>query len=131
MIEFTYEFVKMKSTCCIQGILYSLSLKSSIPLLPLKAVSHILISLLSELVKAYPQKSYFHVLFKQATGKNMLEYQTAIRLEKSKEYLIEGTYSIGEISVLVEYEDIHYFSKIFKKVEGLSLKKYVETIRNS
>ena len=75
--------------------------------------------------------SYFRVLCKQATGKTPTELLTSIRMEKSKSLLIEGEYSISEISVMVGYPNIHHFSKLFKKMEGLSPKNYRESIPSS
>lgn len=49
-------------------------------------------------------------------------------MEKAKSLLIEGEYSISEISAMVGYPDIYYFSKLFKKVEGLSPENYRASI---
>ncbi|WP_219834588.1 AraC family transcriptional regulator [Paenibacillus sp. R14(2021)] len=72
--------------------------------------------------------NYFRKLFKDATGKTPLELLTSIRLEKAKLLIQEGRHSISKISAMVGYPDIHYFSKLFKKVEGISPKYYAETI---
>lgn len=73
--------------------------------------------------------NHFRALFRVATGKTTLEFLTNIRTEKAKEYLESGNYTFLEICQLIGYEDIHYFSRLFKKREGLSPKNYVESLR--
>lgn len=68
--------------------------------------------------------SYFRTLFKGATGRTPLEYLTAVRMERAKALLMEGDYLIHDISARVGYTDIHYFSNLFKKIEGLSPRNY-------
>ncbi|OCT15252.1 hypothetical protein A8709_14230 [Paenibacillus pectinilyticus] len=72
--------------------------------------------------------NYFRKLFKEATGKTPLELLISIRLEKAKMLMQEGKYNISTISAMVGYPDIHYFSKLFKKVEGISPKYYMDSI---
>lgn len=72
--------------------------------------------------------NHFRALFKAATGKTILEFLTEIRMEKAKEYLLTGGYSLLEICRMIGYEDIHYFSRLFKKREGLSPKHYVNSL---
>lgn len=63
---------------------------------------------------------YFSKMFKEYTGKNYVDYITDLRIEVAKEKLIEGIISIKEICYEVGYNDPNYFSRVFKKVEGLS-----------
>jgi AraC-like DNA-binding protein len=72
--------------------------------------------------------NYFRTLFKEATGKAPLEYVIQIRMDKAKELLTTSNYSVGEISVMVGYDNIHHFSKLFKKIEGISPKHYLESL---
>lgn len=70
----------------------------------------------SQLVDVSPY--YFSKLFKQTTGENFIEYLTAYRMEKAKEFLSNKRYSIKEVCGLCGYNDPNYFSRIFKKYEG-------------
>ncbi|WP_162463353.1 AraC family transcriptional regulator [Paenibacillus psychroresistens] len=72
--------------------------------------------------------NYFRTLFKQATGKSTVEYLTSIRLEKAKALMQAGNLTIKAISEAVGYNDLQYFSKTFKKFEGLSPKGYVHSL---
>ncbi|BBH22113.1 AraC family transcriptional regulator [Paenibacillus baekrokdamisoli] len=75
--------------------------------------------------------NYFRTLFKQATGKTPLEYLTMLRIDRAKLLMVEGKYTINEISGMVGYQDRHHFSKVFKKAEGLPPRKYLISLPNS
>ncbi|MEE1305756.1 MAG: AraC family transcriptional regulator [Agathobacter sp.] len=70
----------------------------------------------SQLVDVSPY--YFSKLFKQTTGETFIEYLTAFRMEKAKEFLSNKKYSIKEVCGMCGYNDPNYFSRIFKKYEG-------------
>ena len=59
-------------------------------------------------------------LFKKETGKNFLEYVTELRIQNAKNYLIQTNYDIAEVASAVGYNDLKYFSKLFKKTTGLN-----------
>lgn len=67
---------------------------------------------------------YFSKIFKEYTGKNYVDYITDLRIEIAKQKLREGVVSIKEICYEVGYNDPNYFSRVFKKVEGLSPTEY-------
>ncbi len=67
---------------------------------------------------------YFSQLFKRETGHNFTQYLIGHRIEKAKELLHDGNNRVSEISFRVGYEDSNYFSRIFKKVTGLSPYEY-------
>ncbi|MCR4999235.1 MAG: response regulator [Lachnospiraceae bacterium] len=67
---------------------------------------------------------YFSKLFKQEVGENFIEYLTQTRIAKAKEYLVNPKYSIKEICGLCGYSDPNYFSRIFRKYEGISPSEY-------
>ena len=47
------------------------------------------------------------------------------------ELLREGGLSIAEIAEQCGYEDLHYFSRLFKKLEGLPPRAYGNSLRGS
>lgn len=71
---------------------------------------------------------YFSKLFKQETGKNFIEYLTQIRLRNARELLQNSQYSIKEICAQSGYSDPNYFSRIFKKYEGMTPSEYRERL---
>ncbi|MGN0740178.1 MAG: response regulator [Treponema sp.] len=62
---------------------------------------------------------YFSALYKKEMGLNFLEALTEIRIEKAKELLSRTNDTIAEIAGNVGYNDIKYFSKVFRKVMGI------------
>ena len=49
-----------------------------------------------------------------------VKYCNKLRLEKARVLIETGTYKISEVSSMVGFDDIHYFSKIYKKHFGKS-----------
>lgn len=68
--------------------------------------------------------SYFSSIFSKEMGKTFVEYLTEIRIEKAKELLVCTSMKTSEVGYEVGYKDPHYFSYIFKKVQGCSPKDY-------
>ena len=70
--------------------------------------------------------SYKHIerIFKEATGKTLLEYHTAIRINEAARMIRETSYSIKYISLYMGYNDPYYFSNVFRKINGVSPKAY-------
>ena len=72
---------------------------------------------------------YFSKLFKQETGGNFIEYLTEIRLRNARELLKDSGLSIKEICAESGYSDPNYFSRIFKKYEGVTPSEFRERLR--
>lgn len=68
---------------------------------------------------------YFSTLFKQAMGKNFVEWLSEHRIQKAMEYLDEPGAVIKEVCFKVGYNDPNYFSRIFKKISGITPKEYM------
>lgn len=64
--------------------------------------------------------TYFSVVFKKETGFNFSEYLKKIRIENAKTFLLDTESSVEDISYEVGYRDIKYFSKLFKKLTGIT-----------
>lgn len=76
----------------------------------------------SEAVSISPQ--YFSKIFKADLGVNFIDYLTKVRMEKAKELLKTNNLSVKEISFEIGYNDPNYFSRLFKKVVGVSPTEY-------
>lgn len=63
---------------------------------------------------------YFSRTFKEIVGYNFSDYVNMMRIKAAKEFLKNNSMSIKEVCYLVGYSDPNYFSKVFKKYEGLS-----------
>lgn len=69
-------------------------------------------------------KYYISRLFKQHMGVTIIDYLIKVRLDKAKELLGKGDYSIKQISFMIGYSDPNYFTWSFKKYLGVSPIKY-------
>jgi two-component system response regulator YesN len=63
---------------------------------------------------------YFSRTFKEVTGINYSEYVNKCRIDIAKELLSTGEMNVKEVCYKVGYNDPNYFSKVFKKYEGIS-----------
>lgn len=68
--------------------------------------------------------NYISVIFRQWTGENISTYLTRLRMEHSRHLLKDPAASIQEVAKHVGYVDPHYFTKVFKKNEGLTPSQY-------
>lgn len=71
--------------------------------------------------------SYFSKVFKQEMGCNFTTYLNRIRIEKSKKLLLENGVKLVDIANMMGFEDQSYFSKVFKKLTGVSPGKFKES----
>lgn len=68
----------------------------------------------------YISSSYLMHLFKEKLGKTFNECLTEYRITTAKELLTLNRYKIYEVSNMVGYKDVKYFSQIFKKTTGIT-----------
>ncbi|MNI12601.1 HTH-type transcriptional regulator YesS [compost metagenome] len=72
----------------------------------------------------YLSQTYVSLLFKQETGETIYEYLMKVRIAKAKELLVDPRIKFYEVCELVGYTDPSYFSKLFKKMTGLTPSAY-------
>ena len=82
------------------------------------------ISLKTIAEKLHTNSSYLSMLFKQETRVTVTDYISQIRIEKSCELLSETTLSFSDIAARTGFEDQSYFSKVFKKIHGVTPTEY-------
>ncbi len=66
----------------------------------------------------YMNPFYISQLFRKKTGETFMNYITGVRIQKAKELLLTTDRNIYEIAAAVGYENIRYFSDLFRKIEG-------------
>ena len=69
-------------------------------------------------------EAYFCKLFKQCFGKNFTSYLTEYRVDAAKKLLEDPMVNIKEIGRTVGYGDSNYFTKVFRRVTGISPTEY-------
>lgn len=62
--------------------------------------------------------------FREYIGQPPLDYQIGLRIRKARELLLERKYNVSEVGRTVGFEDVNYFSRIFKKRVGVSPQTY-------
>lgn len=73
---------------------------------------------LAEMANLSP--SHFAALFKSATGMGVIEYLTRLRSARARELLLTTRLSVQDIAEAVGYTDPYYFSRQFRRVNGVS-----------
>jgi AraC-like DNA-binding protein/ligand-binding sensor protein len=80
---------------------------------------------LSQVAKAVNTSTfYFCKMFKKATGINFTDYLSRVRIEKSKNLLLNPNLRISEIAFEVGFQSLTHFNRVFKKVLGQSPTEY-------
>ncbi|MGF9710547.1 AraC family transcriptional regulator [Paenibacillus naphthalenovorans] len=63
---------------------------------------------------------YFSKIFKQRFGETFIDFVTGLRIAKAKELMASDHLSLKEICFMVGYKDPNYFSRVFKKITGVT-----------
>ena len=74
------------------------------------------IGLLARLYHLHPV--YLGAYFKKNTGISIHEYVNKIRIQKAEDLLAMGDCTVSEAALRCGFEDIFYFSRVFKKMKG-------------
>lgn len=69
--------------------------------------------------------NYLSTLFTKNCGCSFTEFRNHIKIEEAKKLLNGGTMKIYEIAEHLGFENAFYFSKVFKKAEGISPREYL------
>lgn len=85
------------------------------------------LSALSE--KLNISSSYLSTIFKKETGQTLTDFIAQRRVERAMELLRTTRLQIQTIAQHCGILDVHYFSKIFKKVTGKTPKEYRDTLK--
>ena len=68
--------------------------------------------------------TYFSSFFHQKTGMKYKDYLTRARMTEAKRLLLQTDLKIYEISQMVGFSDVRYFSQTFAKASGVLPKDY-------
>ena len=68
--------------------------------------------------------SYLSYLFSQEMGTGFANYLLRLRLDHAKKLLRESNMKMWQVAEESGFNDYHYFSKVFKKAEGMSPAHY-------
>jgi len=74
-------------------------------------------------------EGYLFVVFKKITGMTIMHYVTRHKINAFIQYVKEYNLNLCEAGVQVGIEDPAYMSRLFKKVKGISFRKYFDKIQ--
>ena len=69
-------------------------------------------------------EKYFCRLFKQVTGHSLIDYVNRVRVENACHLMIYENMSVTEAALHSGFDDMSYFSKVFKRYKSISPKKW-------
>jgi two-component system response regulator YesN len=71
---------------------------------------------------------YISKLFKEQLGLNYIDFLTECRVERAKALMCDSEMSLKEITFEIGYNDPNYFSRVFRRVHGISPTEYRKMI---
>ncbi len=83
------------------------------------------LSLVAE--KTYVSQWHLSKLLNKQEGRNFSEILSQIRISHARELLKEPEYRIADIAEMVGFTDVAHFSRVFKKIQGISANEYRNT----
>jgi len=75
-------------------------------------------------------KSSLQKLFKENMNMSIMEYFKQLKIKEAKVLIRENNHNFTEISEILGYNSIHYFSRIFKNETGMTLSEYDNSVKS-
>lgn len=69
-------------------------------------------------------------IFRDSFGMGAVEYFLQMKIELAKKYLREDNYNITQISEILGYSSVHYFSRQFKRITKMTPTEYLMSIKS-
>lgn len=74
-------------------------------------------------------RSRLQKLFREKCGQGIIEYYSFLKIEAAKQMIRDEQMNFTQISEALGYSSIHYFSRQFKKLTGMTPSEYASSIR--
>ena len=84
-------------------------------------------NMLAELIRLSPE--YVGKMFKKEMGMGISEYLNNFRIQKAQNLLSTTNYKVIDIALMVGYDNMPYFSSLFKKTVGMSPVEYKKMLK--
>ncbi len=101
---------------------YSSIVKKAVDYIQLNLGNTLTLNRIAEDIHVNP--SYLSRKFKEETQMTISEFINQKRVDEAKLYLQRGNKSVTDIAFLVGFNDLNYFSKVFKKLTSLTPSQY-------
>lgn len=73
-------------------------------------------------------RSSLQILFNENLNQTPKKYINELKLEKSRQMIGEGRYTISEIALMLGFNSIHYFSRAFTQKYNMAPTEYAKTL---
>ena len=77
--------------------------------------------------RVYVSQWHLSKLLNKQTGKTFSDILNSARMEKARELLKDPSLRIYDVAEMVGFQDLAHFSRVFKKMEGMSANEYRNT----
>lgn len=74
-------------------------------------------------------RSQLQKIFREKSSKGVIEYFSKMKIDAAKEMIRTGHLNFTQISERLGYTSIHYFSRQFKKLTGMTPSEYASSIK--
>lgn len=105
---------------------YSELIKKAVDYIRMNIDSPITLQSIADSIHANP--SHLSRKFKQETGQSVTDFINLKRVESAKLYLQSGQKSITEVAFMVGFNDVNYFSRVFKKVTSMTPSQFMKEV---
>lgn len=72
----------------------------------------------------YLSPCYLSKIFKNELGCTIMEFLTKVRIDEAKKLLRNPRYNVMQVAGEIGFDDPSYFTKVFKKIEGVTPSQY-------
>lgn len=122
-IHFLFKDIPCKQRLCLNDKIYSLHVKKAIDYINTRYKDDISLVDISNYLKI--NKSYFCSIFKKETGKTFTQFLNEVRINKSKELLLQNNSSILDIAIEVGFNSQNYYNIMFKRITNQSPLEFI------
>ena len=74
-------------------------------------------------------RSRLQEIFKSQMQQSIIHYFNSLKVERAKELIAEGEYSLTQIAGMLSFNSVHYFSRVFRKFAHMSPREYASSMR--
>ncbi len=74
-------------------------------------------------------RSQLQKIFQEQSGLGIIEYFSHMKIEAAKQMMRTDHLNFTQISEKLGYSSIHYFSRQFKKITGMTPSEYISSIK--
>ncbi len=74
-------------------------------------------------------RSQLQKLFRSRSGYGTIEYFSRMKIDLAKQMIREDQYNFTQIADAIGFSSVHYFSRQFKKITGMTPSEYASSIK--